>query len=201
MRPAAELHRNARHLDHPHHVAVFFAEERRGALGDGRVIGQLPRDDLVVLPDTLVDDVLDPLQLALLDLPEMAVVKPQPLRADERPRLLDVLAQDCLERRVKQVGGAVVCLGHPARPVVDGKRYRIADGDLSLFYHAPVGDDVVGRPRGVGNLDEEAVGRYRARVSHLAAHLAVKRGLLGHDLDLVTGTGRYSPPCRRRRLP
>ncbi len=149
--------------------------------------GQFPRHDLVVLPDTLVDDILDPLQLALLDLPEMAVVKPQPLRADERPGLLDVLAQDRLERRVKQVGGAVVCLGHPARPVVDGKCHGITDGDLALFYHPPVGDDVVGRPCGVGNLDEQAVGRYRAGVSHLAPHLSVKRGLLGHDLDLIAG--------------
>ena len=64
MRAAAQLDRiflavGAAHRQHAHFVAVLLAEQRHGAGGD-RLLGRhQPRVDRAVLPDALVDLVLD----------------------------------------------------------------------------------------------------------------------------------------------
>ena len=71
-----------------------------------------------VLQHLLVDDLLDLEQLLARDGAEVHEVEPQPIRRDERARLLDVRAQHLPQRRVEQVRGGVVA----PRRVAHGRR-------------------------------------------------------------------------------
>ena len=73
--------------------------------------------DRRVLQDLLVDDLLDLEQLLARERREVHEVEPQPIRRDERPRLLDVRAEHLPQRRVQQVRGGVVAPRRVARRV------------------------------------------------------------------------------------
>src|SRR6266540_498607 len=80
VRAAAQLERYARHVHHANHVAVLLGEKGHRARRDRILVLHLSRGDEEVLPDVLVDFLLDPPEDVAGDRPVMAEVETQPLQ-------------------------------------------------------------------------------------------------------------------------
>ena len=80
-----------------------------------------------VRDDLPVDDPLDAVELVARHRLEVDEVEPQPIRRDERARLLDVSAEHLAQRRMKQVRGRVIAPRRVAQISVDLGRHDIAD--------------------------------------------------------------------------
>ncbi len=100
MTAAAQLEAVARHLDHPHRIAVLLAEQRHGAPIDGVPIRHKPLRHLFVRPNLLVHQPLDFLQLTVAQRPAVREVEAQPVRRHQRAGLRDVLTQHGAQRCV-----------------------------------------------------------------------------------------------------
>ena len=181
MRPAAELGREPRDLDHANHVTVLLAKERHGALRDRLRIRLLGRPHVDVRPDPLVHDLLDPLQLLGLDRPVMREVEAQPIRSDERTRLMDMLAEHLAECGVQQVRRGMIAFGVPTAVTGHAGAHHLELRSTSRAAdrgHPPVHLahlDHVHAPAAPDDL---------ANVGHLSPRLSIERRLAQHHRDL-----------------
>ena len=194
MGAAAELLRGA-DADHAHRVAVLLPEDHHGA----GLAGLVDREDGggggLVPPDQVVHPPLHVPELVLAERLEVREVEAQVVGGHHRAGLLHVLAQPLAERQVEQVGGRVVGADLVAPLLVDLQLDRLADRDLAVLDLAAVDHQPRDRPLRVGHLHRPCGAGDGAGVAHLAARLAVERGLGGDHLDLV------SLAARSARLP
>ena len=65
-------------------------------------------------------------------------VKAQPVRLDQGARLVAVVAQDALQRRLQQMGRRVATADGLAALFVDGRNDSVVDLDLPGTHHAVV---------------------------------------------------------------
>src|SRR5438552_3890412 len=128
VRPAAQLERDSRYVDHTDDVAVFLGEERHRACRDRLLVLHLPRCDREVFPDVRVHLFLDARQRRVVDRPVVREVEPQPIGSDHRPLLAYVRTEDLSQRGMHQVRRRVVALDVLAPPLVhlrqDGGRFE-----------------------------------------------------------------------------
>jgi len=85
---AAELGADPTHPDHPHPVAVLFAEERRRAALHRFLHRHLPGMDVIVLHDEAVDQLLHPVDLPGGHGRKVGEVEPEPIGATSEPACL-----------------------------------------------------------------------------------------------------------------
>ena len=119
-------------VKHAHFIAIFFAEQRFGAGGDGLVGGHQPGGGVGILADHCVDLGLDPLQFFRRHRLGMGEVKAQPLGIHQRAFLADMAAQHALERGMQQMGGAMIGAGGAAAFAVHLQVHRIAGREACL---------------------------------------------------------------------
>ena len=125
VRAAAELDRRAG-LEDAHDVAVLVAEEGDRAQLLGLGLRRLEGPHRRVGQRLGVGQALDLLDLLGRDRLVVGEVEAQPVGRDERPGLLDVVAEHLAQRVVQQVGGGVVAPGRVAAGDVDRRRRHLA---------------------------------------------------------------------------
>ena len=108
MRAAAQLLAEVGDVHHPHPVAIFVVEEGQRAGLDRLVESHLLRFHAIIVPDPLVDDPLELLELALGHRPGMREIEPQPVGRHQRARLLDPFAEQFPQRRVQHMRGGMI---------------------------------------------------------------------------------------------
>jgi hypothetical protein len=89
-------------------LAILLSEQCDRAHFLGKVLSGLNYRYGDVVEDDLVDELLDFGQFSFADGGEMGEVEPQPVRADKRPGLVYMPADDLFEGSVEKVGGSVV---------------------------------------------------------------------------------------------
>ena len=131
MRAAAQFDRPAHgvaatlaHGDDAHLVAVFLAEQRARARGDGVVDGHQPRGDRRILQHDVVGDILDPLDLAGAHRLGMREVEAQAVGRDQRALLRHVIAEHLAQRLVQKMRGRMILPDGAAPRVIDLKHQR-----------------------------------------------------------------------------
>ena len=194
MRATAELAREGLVLGpdghHAHDVAVLLAKQRDGAGGLRLVDAHDAGDDGLRREDLGVDLALDSGELVGRHGLEVREVEAQPVGSNKGARLVHVLAQDLLQRGVQEVRRGVVAADELTAAVVDGGAHRGTHADLALNDLALVGGEAALAVQRVLDPQLEAVREDPAGVTDLAAHLAVERGAVEHDLDLLALLGR-----------
>src|SRR6185369_7882095 len=114
----------------------------------------------------------------------MAEVEAEPIRGDERARLLHVLAQVMAERGVHEVRRRVVQARGLAAGGVDAEPHAIAEREPALAHYAAVRDDARTDLLRVGHLHLRALLALEpAPVADLAARLGVEGRLRRDDVD------------------
>jgi len=172
-------------------VAVFLSEQCHGfVFVDGDINRHIGDDlDLFVAKNFFVDQVFDVLQLFIGNAGEVRKIKAQMVGSDQRSRLLDVLAQNFAQARLKQVRGRVVAHGGFADVGVD-------DGiDFVPYMNWLLGDDLVRADalnRGVtafyfGDDGVVIVGVEPSAVANLAAGFCVEGRVIEDDFAFVAG--------------
>ena len=121
MRAAAQLDRATR-LENPHDVAVLLAEEGDRAETLGLVLGRLEGAHRCVGQRLAVGEVLDAGDLVGAERRIVGEVEAQAVGGDERPGLLDVLAEHFAQGVVDEVGRRVVAADRVAAFDVDRRR-------------------------------------------------------------------------------
>ena len=180
MDTAAELARGSE-ADHTHAVAILLAEEGDGA----QLLGLLHRHvamlvELEVLTDKAVDQLLHTAQLLVSDLLEVGEIEAQRVGADVGSLLLHMVAEHLLQRVVQEMGGGVVAGGSLAQRHIDAGRkllrgvlrHTLEDVDALVVLALRVAHD-----HGLVAADELAL------VADLAAHLAIERRIVEHNLE------------------
>jgi len=183
-------------------VAVFLSEQRhRLVFVNGDVDGDVfDHFDLFVAQDFFVDQVFDVLQFFIRDAGEVREIKTQMIGRDQRPRLLDVLAQNFAQASLQQVRGGVVAHGGLADVGVDdgidfvadtkgAPPFRVFWGGWGLY------DDLMrahALNRGVaafhfGDKGVVIVAVQPSAVADLATGLGVERGVVENDFALLAG--------------
>ena len=131
VRAAAQLDRRPG-FEHADDVAVLVAEEGDRAHRLGLGLGGLEHPRPLVAQRLGVDQPLDLGDLLVGDRLVVREVEPQPVGADVRAGLLDVIAEHPAQRPVQQVRAGVVAADGLAAFDVDRRRRRLAGRDLAL---------------------------------------------------------------------
>ena len=134
MRAAAEFNRPGRlvalagpHGHDAHLIAVFLAEQRHRALGDGGVRRHETGRDLGVFPDAGVHLGLNPGQFVGCDGAGLADIETQPVRGIQAAFLHDMLAEFPAHRLMQQMGGGVMGANGAAAMMVHNGHHRRAN--------------------------------------------------------------------------
>jgi hypothetical protein len=127
----------------------------------------------------------------------MAEVEAQPIRRDERPRLLYVRTEHLAQRPVQHMGRGVIAADAVAADAVDRGRDGVAFGDAPLPQDRVVHDHAGSPVARIGHLEFARRGNDRAGIADLAAGLGVERRAVEHDLDPVTVTRQRDDGCFR----
>ncbi len=122
----------------------------------------------------------------------MSEVKSQPVRLNERSRLMDVIAQNAAESRVQKVGRAVGAHYCGAAGFIVSRLYLIADLEVAGLDYAVVQVLAALILLNVGNLKNGLAAGNSSVVGDLAAHLGIhnrsvedeNRGSSGNNLLL-----------------
>ena len=182
VRPAAQLERDPRYVDHPDDVAVLLGEERHRTRRDRLLVLHLTGRDGEVLPDVRVHLFLDARQRRVVDRAVVREVEPQPIGRDHRPLLAYVGPEDLAQGGVHQVRRRVVALDVVTPPLVHlglhgGRLERVLEVShdraraIHLFH--------------LGNVELPPFPLHPPRVTDLSARLDVERILCEHDFDPV----------------
>ena len=134
--------------------------------------------------DLVVHEALDLCKLLRRQRLEVREVKAQVLGSNERSCLVHMVAKHTLKGSVKQVRRGVVAAQERAAMMVDRGVHDGAFRKLSLLHDRTVRIQAV-VSLGVTHGKAHALGRQRARIAHLSAHLGIERGAIEHDLDLL----------------
>ena len=193
MGAAAQLHRDARHIHHPHHVAVSLAEHRHGAGGAGLLDRHLLNLQGVGIGNPAVDQGLDPLQFGRRHGTGAVEVEAEPLEIDQRTGLADRGIHHLLEGGLQQVGGAVVGLHAAAAGPVHPGHHQITHRQAAALHPAAVHKHAAVAAHALDRHDHPfataSLPRQHATVAHLAAALAIEGGGIEHQLHGITGAG------------
>ena len=108
VRAAAQLLAETGHGDHAHLLAVFFAEQRHGAGGDGLIERHDVGVDLGVAEDLLVHEPLDFFDFGAVHGGVVGEIEAQAAGLHHAAGLLDVRAQHLAQRGVQQMRGGVI---------------------------------------------------------------------------------------------
>ena len=131
MGATAELDRPAG-LEDAHHVAVLVAEERQRTERLGLLLGGLEGPDRGVGERLGVGDLLDLGDLCVGDGLVVREVEPQPVGSDQRPGLLDVVAEHRPQGVVDEVGAGVVSPDRVAPGDIDAGRRDLTRRDRAV---------------------------------------------------------------------
>jgi len=177
------------HADDADLIAVFFAEQRHGALRDGGFRGHEAGCDLRVLADTRVDLGLDDGEVGFADRGGLADVEAEAVGGVETALLCDVGAEAAAQGLVQEVGGGVMGADGGPPCVVEFGDDGGADGDFARLDDADMDHEVAGAFVGVRDDDPQIIARYRAGIANLAAGLRIEGGLVEDDGDVVASLG------------
>ena len=179
------------HGDDADLVAIFLAEQRQRALGDGLVGAHQMGLDHGILKDDVVGEVLDGAKLGLGHRPGMRKVESEAPGLDQRALLRHVLAQHLAQRFVQEMGRGVVGAGRGAARVIDVEIDHLADLHRAALERADMEEEAVELLLRV--LDGEA-GAVRAgddpAIADLAAGLGIERRLVDDDGAALAGLQR-----------
>ena len=184
MRASAELHREARHADDAHDIAVFLREERHGAGLLGFLKAHVRDLDVLALEDDLVDELFDIRELLRRDRLEVREVEAQAVRRDGGAGLVDLVADDLLEGCLQEMRCRVVACRGELLLLIDLDLDRLADLELAFLYVRDMVDRAVRQLLGVRGLDAAELAEQHAFVADLSATLCVERGLVKDDAGL-----------------
>ena len=151
VRTAAQLDRRPG-LEHADDVAVLLAEERDRAHRLGLGLGGLEHARPLVAQRLGVDQLLDLGDLLVGDRLVVREVEAQPVGADVRAGLLDVIAEHPAQRPVQQVRAGVVAADRLAALDVDRRRRRLTGRDRAVDDARRVAAQVRQRERRVEHL-------------------------------------------------
>ena len=182
MGAAAQLDGLIIGIDDPDGIAVFFAEQRHGAQLFGLLDGHLGGGDGVRLQNQLVDTGLHLFQLLGGHGGKMTEVEAADLIIHHGARLMDVVAQNLLQRLLQQVAGGMVAHDIHAAALIHRGRDGIAQAEGAVGNGADV-DKVAGAGfAGIGDGEYVFAAGDGAAVAHLAAHFGVEGGTGQHEL-------------------
>ena len=170
------------HRDDAHLVAVFLAEQRHGAGGDGAVAVHEMRLDRRILQHDGVRHLLDGREFRFRHRLRMREVEAQPFRRNQRALLRHVRAERLAERLVQKVRRRMVGADRRAPLAVDRQPHGVATREPPRLERADMDEEPVRLALRVGHAEARA----RLRLDHpgvadLAARLAVERRLVDHD--------------------
>ena len=174
--------------NHADNVAVLLAEKRHGTGGLGLVDSHHTGHNGLSSEDLVVHEALDLRKLLGRQCLEVREVKAQVLGSNERSCLVHMVAKHVLKGSVEQVRRGVVAAQERAAMMVDRGVHDGAFRKLPLLDDRAVSIQAV-VSLGVTNGKAHALGRQRARIAHLSAHLGIERGAIEHDLDLLANAG------------
>ncbi len=180
---AAEFEALAADAHGAHGLAVLLIEQRDRAGFPGFVEVHELHIHRQILEDPAVHLLLDLHQRVTVDRLVVGEVETQPLRANQRARLLHVPADDLPKRRVQQVGRSVMPPGRVAPVAVHGGSHRVAGVHCALNEPSRVRDSLAQRLR-VAHLEAEPLAADDALVADLPAALRVERGPVQHQRAL-----------------
>ena len=163
------------HGDHPHLVAVAFAEECQSTGTRGLVGSHQPGGDFSVHPDHPIDLTLDRPQRVLAKRRRMTDVEAQSVGGDERALLGDVIAEVTSQGLVQQMGRRVGGPQPPAPVTINGESHMIAGRQVSLIDVRHVEMHVANAFLGIRNGGADS----RARKASLIADLPSRFGVEG----------------------
>ena len=192
MGAAAELHRNAWHIHHPHHLGVLLAKHGHGTSSLGLIDRHLLHLQGMGIADPAIDQGFDLADLGRRHRPGAVEIEAQTIKIHQRTGLANPGIHHLLEGRLEQVGCGVVRLGPaPASPIHLGlehipHRQAAALHPAVVHEHTAVADHR-------GNLHKQPVGlraraspRERAPIAHLAAAFPIKRRGIQNQLHQIT---------------
>ena len=130
VRAAAEFLAEIGDGDDANLLAIFFAEQRHGAGGDGLIDRHHVGGDLRVAEDLLVDEALDFGDFGGIERGVMSEIEAKARRFDHAAGLLDVRSENLAQRGVEQVRRGVVAHGGAALGHADFGAQFVADVDL-----------------------------------------------------------------------
>ena len=193
VRAPAELGREVADPDDPDVVPVLLAEERHRAHPERRVQVRPERVHRDVVPDGLVDQVLHPLEVPVLDRLAVGEVEAQPVGRHEGARLRHVGAEHLAEGGVQEVRARVV----EAEPLAARRFHRdghvLALAEAALRHLEPVSDQPRPPVLRVDDLPAPLPAGDDPGVADLAARLRIEGRAVEDHLDLVPGH-RFAPP-------
>ena len=167
----------------------ILAKERGDALTERVPVGFLSRADVVVLQNGLGDAALDLCPLFGGQRFFVVVIEAQAVRANQRPGLRHVAAQNFAQRSMQEMGRCVVACNVPTAGGVDLSGHRIADAGMA-FDHAPAVDHHAFH-RAADVLDDDLpIGSQNAPgIGDLAAGLNVEACVFQGQLHILAGRG------------
>ena len=180
MCTATKLGREVAHLDHADGLSVLLAKERHSAVLLSSLNISLHSNDAVSYEDVSVYKRFNSRDLVRGEGCEMSKVKSAELLVYVRACLLNVVAENRAESRLKQVSGRVVAADRCAASILNVGSYRISNADSAVGNSANVDINAVGL-LGVVYLSDEAVVVDSTYISNLSAALTVEGGAVKND--------------------
>src|SRR5438876_6641193 len=184
--PAAELFAVSRHFDNSDLIHVFLAEQSDGAGLKGLVQLHDMGFNVDVLPDLLVNFLLDLPYLAGGQRRVVGEVEAKPVRLNQRPCLFDMGPQHALQCLMEQMRRGMVLHGLEAFLQINGSLHLVSRTHASGQHLDPVtdhGSSILS----VGNAYAGSVFGHVSGVSHLSPGLRVERGRIQDNLAFLTG--------------
>ncbi len=174
------------HRDDAHLLAVFLAEQRERAFRNRLVGAQQPGAHAGIGADLGVDLGFDRDDVLWGQRPRMAEIETEPVGRDQRALLRHTLAEPMAQRLMQQMRHRMVG-AQPAAPLaIDAQLDGIADPQRAVPDAADMDKQIAGLAQRVFDGEFTAAGgKDRAGIANLSARLAVKRGLVDDDADLV----------------
>ena len=133
MGAAAELHRYAGHINHPHHIGIFLAEHRHSTSRLGLLDRHLLHLEAVGLSNPAVDQRFDLSQLLRGDRRRAMEIEAQPVEIHQGARLTDARIHHLLQGSLQEVSGGVIGLGPPAARAIHLGIDGVTQGQLTPF--------------------------------------------------------------------
>ena len=195
VRASAELLAEVRDHHDADVGAVFFAEQRHGAGGNGLIESHHVGGDFGVAKNLFVHETLDFGDLGGIDRGVVAEIETKTRRFDDAAGLFDMRAENLAQRGMQQVRRGVIALGGEA----------FADGDFGAEFvaHGNVRQGAIlwtVRP-GNGGIGVDDSGHFlagvRRRTGAVIAHLAAGFGVERRLIEDEFGIAYRRAACRR----
>ena len=114
----------------------------------------------------------------------MRKVKAHTIWSNKRTSLVHVVAQNLLERCIKQVSCGVVATNELTTTSVNGCGDRVTNRDGALLYHANVGLKAAVTVLSISDVNVETRSCQLAGITNLATHLCIERRAVKYNLNL-----------------